>query len=115
MGKFNFEVLEKEKIVNCVLDGFFDVSDAENFKKKYAEMVDSLDNSKNYELHIDSKEMTVIKATLLEGLGKVIKQYTLDFKNVVIIERKDKKLLKVQANKVIEKLGMLGKIDIKDV
>ena len=110
MGNFKFDVLEKDKIVNIVFDGFFEDKEAEKFKEEYAKIVNKLGNSKEYELHIDSKEMTLIKASLLNDLSKCIKQYTIDFKKVSVLERKNNKILKIQTDKVIENLGMIGKI-----
>ncbi|WP_294374723.1 hypothetical protein [uncultured Clostridium sp.] len=114
MGNFKFEVLEKNKILNLTFDGFFEEKDAERFKQEYAKIVNDLGNSKEYELHIDSKEMTLIKASLLNDLSKCIKQYTIDFKKVSVIERKDNKILKIQTNKIIENLGIIEKVQITD-
>ena len=115
MGKYRFELSEEDKILTIYLDGFFEADAANSFKEEYLKMVNLLNDSKQYDLRLECEGMTVIKANLLEDLGQCIKQYTEDFKNVVVIKNVEQKVLTIQTNKLIEKLNLFDKITIKEV
>lgn len=114
MADFKFEVSKDEKIVNVYFEGLFNEKEVAAYEKKYTEIVESLPNPKEYEFHADCKKMEVIRADLLPELGKCIKQYCKDFKQIVVFKDKEEKILREQGKVQIKKLNVQDRIDVEE-
>ena len=107
MEKYKFNLNESNKTLELQRSGFFNADDANQFISDYKNIVKNI-HSKDYIINIDCKNMSIVKADLVDSLSGAIKSYSTDFKKAFFILDKSQLVFKMQLNRLIKKLQVIN-------